>query len=139
MKPPFSKHVTLAGSEKPAPKAKKIGKTEKSALINVTVKLRSKEPLPDLLDPKVYQEFSPLSHDEFNQKYGSSENDVKMVSDFANKAGLSVVKTELNKRTIELRGTVAQMEKAFKVTLANYKGTGGKVFRGRRGSIKIPA
>ncbi len=134
----FSKHVLLRGSEKPAPKAKKVSKIRKSELINITVKLRPKEMLPDLTDPAIYEKFTPVTHDEFAQKYGSSEADIEIIKAFAHQAGLSVVKTEPDKRTLELRGTIAQMEKAFKVSLANYKDDKGAIFRGRKGGIQIP-
>ena len=139
MKLQFSKHVLLPGTERPAPKAKKMAKIDKAELINITVKLRPKEPLPDLLNPQVYEQFTPLSHETFARQYGPSEADTDIVKAFAHSAGLSIVKTEPNKRTLELRGTISQMEKAFKTSLANYKDAEGCIFRGRKGSIKIPA
>jgi kumamolisin len=139
MKTQFAKHVSLKGSEKSAPDAKKVAGIDKKELVNVTLKLRVAEALPDLLNPSVYEKFKPLSHDEFEKRYGSSENDIKIVSDFAHHAGLSIVRIEKNKRSMELRGTVDQMEGAFQVSLANFKQEDGLVFRGRKGEIKIPA
>jgi kumamolisin len=138
MKTQFAKHVSLKGSEKAAPDAKKMAGLGKSELLNITVKLRSGEALPDLLNPSVYEKFKPMTHEEFEEKFGATDKDVKLVQAFANHAGLSVVRTEKNKRTVELRGTVEQMEKAFKVDLSNFKQSDGLVFRGRKGDIKIP-
>ncbi len=134
----FSKHIVLKGSNKIAPDAKQAGKTDKQQLINVTVKLRPKAALPNLLDPKVYEKFTPLTHDEFASKYGSDDADIKIVTEYAHHAGLTIVKTEAAKKIIELRGTVEQMESAFQVSLINYKDANGDSFRGRDGSIKIP-
>lgn len=138
MKNMFSKHIVLKGSNRIGPEAKQTGKINKQELINISVKLRPKEALPDLLDPKVFEKFKPLTHEEFASKYSSTESDIKIVSEFAHHTGLSIVKTEPAKKIIELRGTIQQMENAFKVDLANYKDKNGKAFRGRNGNIKIP-
>ncbi|HXB44223.1 MAG TPA: S53 family peptidase, partial [Puia sp.] len=138
MKTQFSKHVVLAGSEKPAPVAKKLSKTDGKELMNISIKLRPKQALPDLLDPAVFREFTPITQQELTDKYGSSDTDIKIVHSFAHHAGLSIVKTDAGKKTIELRGTASQMEDAFKVSLSNYKGPKGASFRGRKGNIKIP-
>ena len=139
MKTQFAKHVSLKGSEKPAPDAKKMAGLDKKELVNITIKLRPAAALPDLLNPAVYEKFRPMTHEEFEKKYGSSDNDISLVEDYAHHAGLSTVKVEKAKRAIELRGTIAQMEQAFKVDLANYKKADGHTFRGRKGDIKIPS
>jgi kumamolisin len=138
MKSQFSKHVPLPGSEKSAPKGRKMAKTNKDSLINVAIKLRPKEPLPDLLSQGVNEQFTPLSPEAFSRRYGTSEADMEIVKSFAHNSGLSIVKTEAGKRILELRGTVAQMEKAFRISLTNYKDSSGCIFRGRKGAIKIP-
>jgi kumamolisin len=138
MKMQFSKHVLLKGSDRIAPPGEKLKKTNKAELMNVTVKLRSASILPDLLNPRVFKDFTPLSQTDFARKYGASEKDIQMVTLFAHHEGLSIVKTEPGKRTMELRGTIKQMEDAFKVHLSNYKSKKGKNFRGREGQIQIP-
>src|ERR1022692_3623670 len=138
MKIQFSKHVVLKGSGKTAPKAKKLAKANRKELMNITVKIRPKQALPDLLDPAVFKKFTPITQQELADKYGLSDGDIKMVHSFAHHSGLSIVKTDAGKKTIELRGTVKQMEDAFKVSLSNYKDSKGICFRGRTGNIKIP-
>ena len=64
---------------------------------------------------------------------------VKQVEAFATAYDLTLVEQSLARRSVVLRGTVAQMEKAFGVTLANYQGPDGTVFRGRSGVIQVPA
>ena len=135
---PFSKHVLLKGSEKLLPKAKKLAKINKDELIDITIKLRAKKALPNLLDPAIYKNFKPITQQELSSVYGSSDADIKTVHAFAHHMGLSIVKTEVGKKTMQLRGSIKQMEAAFKVSLSSYKNEEGKTFRGRKGSIKIP-
>lgn len=138
MKAKFSTHVILKGSQRTAPKGKSLKGINKEELMNITVKLKGMNNLPDLLNTSVYKTFKPLTHEEYAEKYSASVDDLNLVTEFAHHAGLSIVKTEANKRTIELRGTIAQMENAFKVKLSSYKSDKGDVFRGRAGQIKIP-
>jgi kumamolisin len=139
MKSKFGKHVSLQGSEKKEPKGRKLAGIDKKELINVMLKLRPANPLPDLMNPSVYAKFKPMGRDEFEKEYGSSDDDIRKTVEFANHAGLSVVKTEKEKRAIELRGSITQMEKAFGTSLSNYKRADGLVFRARKGAVKIPA
>jgi kumamolisin len=139
MKKEFTKQVILKGSTRQAPKAKKKGSADKSAIINITVKLRAGEELPDLLDPKVYASFQPITREEFAKKYGSRSGDVRIVHEFAHRSGLTIVKTEPEKRTIELSGSIGQIQKIFGVSLSNYQDKKGVKFRARKGDIKIPS
>jgi kumamolisin len=138
MKTSFARKIALQGSSKSAPPGKKMAGMDKKQLINITVKLRAGSPLPDLMDPGVYKTFKPLTREEFAGRYGSTGDDINLVKTFATHAGLSIVKTEAQKKTIELRGSVTQMEKAFDVSLCHYK-SAGVTFRGRKGEIKIPS
>ena len=83
MKIQFSKHVVLKGSEKSAPDAKKLAKSDKKELLNITIKIRPKQALPDLLDPEVFKGFTPITQQELADKYGLSDNDIKIVHSFA--------------------------------------------------------
>lgn len=138
MKKKYAKHVVLAGSKKVAPPGKTFSKLNEDELITVTVKLKSPGKLPDLLNPSVQKHFKPLTREEFAAKYSSSSADIAEVAAYAQHAGLTVAKIEAPKRTVALRGTIAQMQDAFKVKLASYKDKKGRQFRGRKGDIKIP-
>ncbi|MDP4216039.1 MAG: S53 family peptidase [Bacteroidota bacterium] len=137
MKTPYTNKVPLYGSAKSTPPGKKMARIDKTQIINITIKLRPCQPLPNLLDPAVYRDFKPVTREEFGQRYGSTQEDIQAVRTFATHAGLSVVRAEPAKKAVELRGTVMQMEKAFGVTLSHYKHA-GVTFRGRKGEIKIP-
>lgn len=137
MKSQFSDYVVLPGSFKKEPggaQAKAIAQGGKDALITVTIKVKPKEPLPDLLSGKAS---APVDRSTFYEKYGADAADIRQVTDFAHSKSLSVVKADAHTRTVELRGTHAQMEAAFKVSLQHYE-QHGKRFRARSGEIYIP-
>ena len=62
----------------------------------------------------------------------------QLVEEFASDHGLTVVSTEPARRLIKLSGTAAQFQSAFQTTLAHYQ-DGKLTFRGRSGSLKLPA
>jgi kumamolisin len=62
----------------------------------------------------------------------------QLVEEFASDHGLTVVSTEPARRLIKLSGTTAQFQSAFQTTLAHYQ-DGKLTFRGRSGSLKLPA
>jgi kumamolisin len=64
-------------------------------------------------------------------------DDFKLVQEFAQDHGLSVVATEPAKRLVKLSGTAAQFQAAFQTTLAHYD-DGKRTFRGRSGALKLP-
>jgi kumamolisin len=138
MNTPFSEHITLKGSKKPAPDGTAVDGIQKSTPVNITLRLRSAQPLPDLLDPEIRSHFKPLSREDFAAQYGTTEEDIAVVRAFALHAGLNVIQVEPRKRAVELQGTVTQLETAFKVTLSNYTDPQGRTFRGRTGDILIP-
>jgi kumamolisin len=137
MKTPYTKKVPLAGSAKSTPPGTKMARIDKTQVININLKLRSGQPLPNLLDPAVYRDFKPVTREEFAQRYGSAQEDITAVRTFVTHAGLSVVQAEPAKKIVELRGNLTQLEKAFGVTLSHYKYEGVS-YRGRKGEIKIP-
>ena len=136
MKSQFSDYVVLPGSYKKLPtgiQAKAIGK---DALLNVSIRLQPKTPLPDLLS-SAEKDFQPMEREAFYEKYGANPEDVKLVTHFAHANGLSVVHADARTRIVQLRGTHEQMEKAFQVSLHHYE-QHGKRFHGRGGEIYLP-
>lgn len=138
MKNQFSSHVPIEGSQKVAPLKKKIGEINKDELISVTVKVKPKADIPDLLNTSVNEPFKPMTRESFQQEFGASPAAVKKVEDFADHFGLSIIETNIGEGAIQLRGTVLQMEEAFKVHLGLYEHEEGQYFRGRSGQINIP-
>jgi subtilase family serine protease len=58
-----------------------------------------------------------LTVEEFTARYGPSQEDYDAVIRFAEANGLTVVGTSRNRRNVDLTGTVANIEKAFHVTM----------------------
>ena len=134
----FSKHVPLKGSFKTAPSARSVKEINKDEELTVTVRVKARNKMPDLLNAEISTGFKAISRSEFQQTYGADTNDIHRVEEFAYHFGLTIVNSDLNQRTIELQGTLGQMERAFKVELSNYEDNNGKRFRGRRGEIHVP-
>jgi kumamolisin len=111
----MSTHVAVKGSERvPLAGARPIGPANARAVIDVAVKLRRKRKLPDLRGrPKVFMTRKALA-----AKYGASKRDVaKVIKEFG-KYGLQKVYASAATRTVGLRGTVAQLENAFRTKLS---------------------
>jgi kumamolisin len=103
-------------------------------MIEVLVKLRRENEPPGPGDmPR-----KAISREELAATFGSSQADIDIVSETFRKLGLRVVKVDPATRSVELSGTVAQMERAFQTRLFEFSHPDGN-YRGRTGDIKIPA
>jgi kumamolisin len=124
----------VAGSERvPLPGAKALGRANAHEVIEVLVKLRRKKEIGQLnARPDVTLDRGTVGSD-----YGASPADIKVVTDAFQKLGLRVINTNPTTRSVELSGSVAEMEKAFRVNLFNYAHADGN-YRGRVGEVFIP-
>ena len=116
-----------AGSEKPAPLA---------ARITVSVIVRRKTPLKAAHITGEQR----LTRAQFNNSHAADPAAVKLVGRFAKEFGLTVQPgtPAPGRRTVKLTGTVANMQRAFGVSLA-HKTMEGVTYRVREGSINLPA
>jgi kumamolisin len=142
--PSAQHHVQLPGSHRAAPaNARLVGPADSREVMSVTVYLRrpNEKEFRDCLDQNVRQPSHSsrrhLTHSDFIQRFGANEDDLAAVERFASTHGLNVEHRDLARRTIVLRGRAEQFISAFKVTLNQYE-LGGRVFRGREGSIQVP-
>ena len=128
--------VALQGSERsPIPAATMLGPTDPSQVIQVSIVLKQRRQLDlDALQGQI------LSHEEFAAAYGAEPKQIERVREFAQANNLRVIDTpdEIARRTVMVEGTVADLEKAFSVTLNDYQHDAG-TSRGRTGVIHIPA
>ena len=128
--------IALRGSEKaPVPGASVVGPSDPAQVIEVSVVLKQRRELHlSHLQGKI------LSHHEFAAAYGADPAHMQRLEEFATEYNLQVVEGEnaLERRTVKLRGTVADLEKAFSVTLNDYDHPKGG-YRGRTGAIQLPA
>jgi kumamolisin len=127
--------VELPGSNRPsATGAQRVGTADPGEEVEVTVTLRGPE-LPsagDVTGP-------PLDRDALTAAYGADPGDAAKVKEELEKLGLQVYDVSLAGRSMHARGTVAQLDAAFGVSLGEYVSASQGRFRGREGTITIPA
>jgi kumamolisin len=96
-----------------------------SLRLNIALPLRDEAGLDDLLQ-QLYDPQSPMFHQflsvqEFTDRFGPTEQDYAAVVDFAQKNGLTVTGASPNRMLVDVTGTVANIEKAFHVTMSSYQ------------------
>lgn len=130
----FDASVPVKGSDKAAPVGAKLdGSLNNQDHFSVTVIVGRKSSV-DL------QAATPQDRDAFNNLHGANPADLALVEQFAHAHGLTVVDSSASKRRVILSGSLMAMQMAFRVHLHCYKDEAtGHVFRGRSGTISIPA
>ncbi len=132
-----TKMVNIPGSKKdPYLGAKVVGPAPADERLEVTVRLRPKNKMPDMLS--AVGPVQTVTHEQYDKLYGASAGDLAEVTKFARANNLVVVRVASTRRSVMLSGTVADMNKAFGVNLKTYAYADG-TYRGRVGFIKIPA
>ncbi len=135
-----AKYVTLSGSErKPLPEASVVGPTDPEERLEVTVRVRRKQALPSAqaLADELPAQRQYLTSEEYSHQYGSDQQDLDKVTEFARSHGLHVVEKSASRRSVILSGNVQAMSTAFQVTLEDYDYPHG-TYRGRTGPVSIP-
>ena len=128
-------HVELAGSRRPlATGARRVRGIDPHAHIAVTVMLKA----PALPVTGKTPEHT-LSPQQLAREYGAAPQDVRKVEDTLRSFGLRVEGVGPTGRSLRVSGTAAAMEAAFKAGLAIYHSAQQGEFRGREGSISVPA
>jgi kumamolisin len=137
------KTVGLAKSHrKPAPGSRLIGDVDPQETIEITVRLRSRtlEDRTVLLAEMLQQpprERHYLSRAELASRFGADPADIEKVTAYARDNNLTVVTASIPRRSVMLRGTVADLTKAFPTELKRYDSDLGE-YRGRTGALQIP-
>lgn len=128
-------HAILPGSKRAKdPTAVKVGELNPKETIDVTLDLAG-PPMPGP-DEYVGQTVTP---EEFAEKFGARQADVDKVAKALRKYGLKVENVSLATRSMRVSGTIAAMERAFRPGLALMKSPVQGEYRGRQGSLQIPA
>ncbi|MGI8553665.1 MAG: S53 family peptidase [Dehalococcoidia bacterium] len=135
--------VPLPGSERqPIPGAWVIGAPDPNESLTVTVYVR-KDPAAGSLPPvedlgaQLPQQRQYLSDTDLAGAYGANAEDLAKVEAFARAHGLEVIESSIAKRSVQLRGTVADLSSAFGVDLKHYQSAEDS-YRGRTGPIHVP-
>src|ERR1700733_10915277 len=147
-------YVAIPGSERrPSKTARLVGPANPNEVLDVTIVLRRRPGGPDLPDHDYFLSTPPaqrqrMSAEEFAGKFGASQEDMDKVIAFAQSHGLTVVETSAARRTVIVRGTVAQMSAAFGVRLDQYEHEVAQgrarrpqteTYRGRDGVVSVPS
>src|SRR5271167_2305866 len=104
------KMIPIKGSNKtPYQNAKAVAPAAVDERLEVTVRLRPKNPLPDLLSAT--GPVQTVTHEEFENQYGASAKDITQVRKFAKEHNLTVVRESSARRSVMLAGTVADFNK----------------------------
>jgi len=132
---PNSKKIPLQGTEHILlPGARAIGPTDPHQLIEISLVLKNRQPLP-----MPENEGKHINHADFAKSYGADPAQVDKIRHFAREHNLQMLERgdEVLRRTITLAGTAAAMEKAFSVELNEYEHEDGS-YRGHTGAIHMP-
>jgi kumamolisin len=120
----------VPGSDRPEYPGRVVGDADSDEQATATVVVRSKH--PGLPPP------GELSREAFAEAYGADPADLQKVESFAKEHGLTVLEASAARRSVVVRGSVAQLSAAFGVSLKRCEGDGGPI-RGRQGSLSVPA
>ena len=119
----------LKGGHVPAAVARlaPVGGLPGSQRLNLAIglPLRNQAELDTLLQ-QLYDPASPNYHryltpEQFTERFGPTEQDYQALMDFAKANGLTVTVTHPNRVVLDVAGAVADIEKAFHVTLRVYQ------------------
>ena len=134
MKTNTNTHVIIEGSQRTVmPGAQAIGQVNPHSTITVSLKLRRKMKLPELNGRPA----QIITREKLASTYGASKEDIAKVVETFGSFGLKCIASSEAKRTVDLSGTVADMERAFLVKLFNYSHPEGN-YRGRVGYAHVP-
>lgn len=109
-----------------------------SQSITINLLIRRPDCLKDYADGIVDGEHNNiLSHEEFDQQFGATPEDIQIVTDYALLNGLTIVDAHSGSRTIKVSGTVGQFNSIFNITLTEYT-TEDRSYFDYTGMLKIP-
>jgi len=120
-------YESLPGSERPQlPGSTLVGPVERAERVAVTLLLRVRPDAPAEPGFEHWQDTPPgqrqfLSAEEYMRTYGSTEEDVRAVTDFLESRDLRVTDSSAGRRRIVAEGDAAKIDAAFSVRLNNYR------------------
>jgi kumamolisin len=123
--------------------AKDVGAINPKDEAEVTLRVRSRmsegelQQRLQLTAAKPPSERVYLSRAEFTQSHGASPEDLAKIDQFAHDHHLTVVESSIPKRIVRLRGTLAELQAAFGVTLRRYRSK-QVTYRGLTGPVYVP-
>ena len=140
---PGKKTVVLAKSHrKPLSGARLIGDVDPQETLEITIRVRSRSTedraaLLANMENQLPAQRQYLTREELASRFGADQADLDKVAAYARENGLTVTSSSVARRTVMVKGTVADLVKAFPTELKQYDSEQGK-FRGRSGPLQIP-
>lgn len=128
-------HVVLPGSVRQVrPGAKVLGAAGADEWIEITLKLRRKQSLPE---PSAGAG-RILTREELEADYGASPADVEKVRTVLTGLGLTILSEDPGSSSMKAGGPVEVVEEVFDIKLLHYLHE-GESYRGRRGNLHVPS
>lgn len=128
-------HVELDKSRRPlASGARRVRDIDPHAHVEVTIALKA-PPLPSAEQ----MPGKAIKPEEFARRYGAAPETIRKVEDALRSYGLHVEGISPTRRSLRVSGTAAAMEAAFKAGLGIYRSAAQGEFRGREGTLQVPA
>jgi kumamolisin len=142
-----SKLIAISGSNRPPLKgAALLRKTNPNLSIRVSIYLRPNPKTSSkaastiaTLNARPPQSRRYPSKTEFAAMFGADTRELDAVVAWAKSSNLGVLDFDAAKRRVRVQGTVAAIDKAFGVQLNDYRHPDGYEYRGREGSVHVPA
>jgi kumamolisin len=138
-----SNHSLKVSERPPPPKAKRLGAADADEIVTVTLIVRRRPGGPSMRTHKDFRReplttrSKRLSAQEFEQAHGATQADLDEVGKFCRAHGLRVLQSNRSRRSVIARGTAAQVNSAFGVTLHHYQSSLGQ-YHGYEGPVHLP-
>jgi len=125
----------LQGSERrPVAGARAVGPADPTELIEITVRVRGARAV-DLVTHRTFGR--PMTHDEIEEHFGASAEDLAKVEEFAHARGFGIATSSAAERRVVVSGPAGALAEAFGIKLERFRGPRGD-YRGRTGAVQIP-
>jgi kumamolisin len=125
------KKVPLPGSQR-RPVGARVGEVPKDEIVEVSVILKPKAPIA--APPSGG---ATVTREEFAARYGADPAAIEQVKAFAKEFHLVATEVAPERRTVKLKGTAADMSKAFDVPFERFEVEGTR-YRARTGAVHVP-
>ena len=108
------------------------------SIISFNIIIRRPESVIDYASSVMTGDNPILSYTDFSDRFGSSDSDIALVTDFANTAGFTIEDAHATSATMRLTGTAAQINTAFEITLHTIT-LSDRSYMSYTGSLQVPA
>src|SRR5258708_1514449 len=126
-------HVLLPGSTRGVgPGANVLGIADPNEWMELTIKVRRKQPLPEVSGP-----VQPISCNVLGEQYGADPADMEKVKTVLGGLGLKILKENPVCCSFRVGATADVIESAFQLKLFHYAHWSGN-YRGRKGDVQVP-